>query len=195
MGQGLAVTRFRAKERPDLMALSWRLRHQVFHEELCWNVRSLNGIELDEFDLAASHCAVLLGDIVVGCWRALSTAGPYLLEEVFPELLPPPLPKSGRIWEISRFGVMPDLDIRREVGRLLVREAVALGRDLGAQRLLAVTDPPFERFVRSCGLAVRRIGGPMVVGNSRKGPVKAVVITCGLDPQTLAGVGLEAAAA
>jgi len=177
------------------MALSWRLRHQVFHEELCWKVRSLNGIELDEFDTTAIHCAVTLSDIVVGCWRALCTEGPYLLEEVFPELLPPPLPKSRRIWEISRFGVMPDLDIRKDVGRLLVREAVALGRDLGAQRLLAVTDPAFERFVRSCGLAIRRAGGPLVVGTGRRGPVKAVVITCGLDPQTLAGVGLEAEAA
>lgn len=182
-------------ERPDLMALSWRLRHQVFHDELCWQVPSLNGMEMDQFDRDATHCAVVSRGIVVGCWRGLSTAGPYLLEQVFPGLLPPPLPKSPDVWEISRFAVLPSVINRREVGALLVREAVAFGRDQNAQRLLAVTDPAFERFVKLCGLSIYRIGNPMIVGTSSRGPVKAVVITCTLDPDTLASVGLAARAA
>lgn len=191
MGDQFRVLRFRAHERPDFMALSWRLRYQVFHEDLGWRVPIRNALELDEFDRQAVHCAVLCDDIVVGSWRALPTDQPYLLETTFPGLLVPPLPKSSTVWEISRFAVMPNSSFRREVGRLLVREAVAFGRDREATRLIAVTDPFFERFVRSCGLLIQRIGGPRIVGSGKRGPVSAVVITCELDPATLASVGLE----
>src|SRR3546814_13625445 len=48
---------------------------------------------------------------VVGTWRMLPTTGPYMLRDVFPQLLdglPPPC--GPRIWEGSRFAVDCDYD-------------------------------------------------------------------------------------
>ncbi len=195
MGQDLQVERFRAAERPDLMALAWRLRHQVFCEDLGWQIPSLNGIEMDEFDLDAVHCAVIRRGVVVGCLRALSTLGPYLLERYFAHLLPAPLPKSAEVWEISRFAVMPTVEDRRAVGAFLVREGFACGRDQGARTLIAVTEVTFERFLRSCGLEIKRLSKPAAgVVPSQGGPAIGV-IQCDIGERNLASIGLLQAVA
>jgi len=191
----LQVVRFRAQERPDLMAQAWRVRHQVFCEDLGWQIPSLNGIEMDGFDLEATHCAAIQRGLVLGCWRALSTAGPYLLEQCFADLLPPPLPKSPRIWEISRFAVLPSASARRAIGEVLVREGIAFGRDQGARRFIAVTDLSFERFLKSCGLTIKRLSAGPVPGVASTSPVGVGVIQCEIDARNLASIGLLPAVA
>lgn len=191
----LEVVRFVAGEAPELMAQAWRLRHQVFREQLGWDVADRNLLEIDHFDKPAAHVAVMEGDLVVGYWRALPTDETYLLEESFPTLLDGPLPKSRLVWEISRFAVSPRHRRSREIGKLLVREIAAFGRDRDASDLIAVTDPVFERFVKVCGLKIDRIAGPKVVGKGIDGDVSAVVIHCAINHETLAGVGLATDAA
>lgn len=195
MTEDLEVVRFRATERPDLMALAWRLRHQVFCEDLGWQIPSLNGIEMDAFDLQAMHCAVVRRGLVVGCLRALSTADPYLLEQSFAHLLPGPLPKSSAVWEISRFAVMPSVPDRREVGAFLVRAGFICGHDQGARTLIAVTEQGFERFLRSCGLEIKRLTPVFVPSISAVGASRIGVIQCDIGERNMASIGLLPAVA
>ncbi|MDG5493572.1 GNAT family N-acetyltransferase [Niveispirillum sp. BGYR6] len=183
--QELKIFRFRAGEAPEYMAQAWRLRHQVFRETLGWSVRSLNQLEIDQFDKMALHCVAVERDVVVGYWRSLRTTEPYLLEQYFPDLLEGrPLPKRPDIWEISRFAVAPSHPRRRDVGKSLALEIGRFGFDQGASRLIAVVEPPFGRFIRACGLPVTQDVTPVVVGTGSQGDVIATIIT--LDMQTYA---------
>ena len=83
-----------------------RYRYQLFVERLGWKLQARNGIELDQFDRPDTLYVVaqnVQGDIL-GCARLLPTTKPYLLGEIFPQLLnglPPPC--SSEVWELSRF--------------------------------------------------------------------------------------------
>ena len=179
----LRTVRFRSTDAPELMAQAWRLRHRVFRENLGWDVPSIDLLEFDRFDRDAWHCAVVSGDRLLGYLRALCTVDPYLLELSFPALLAGnPAPKSMKIWEISRFAVAPNEPRRRMIGRMLIQEGIAFGRDMGASQLVAVTDTAFERFMLGAGVPVHRIAGPQRVGRSHDGDVEAVLITLDLLP-------------
>jgi N-acyl-L-homoserine lactone synthetase len=189
------IVRFRSTDAPELMAQAWRLRHRIFRENLGWEVPSVDLLEFDRFDRDALHCAVVSGDRLVGYWRALCTIEPYLAELSFPALLEGhPAPKSPKIWEISRFAMVPESPRRREIGRMLVHEIAAFGRDVRADRLIAVTEPAFERFVQRCGLPVQRAAGPVPAGQSHRRDVQAVLISFDINPNAAsAGVAAEAA--
>lgn len=90
-----------------------RLRYRVFSERLHWKVTVKDGMERDKFDdlgpvyLLNCHS----NGAVEGTWRLLPTTGPYLLRDVFPELLEGrPAPNDPHIWETSRFAVESGLD-------------------------------------------------------------------------------------
>ncbi|HEY3869669.1 MAG TPA: acyl-homoserine-lactone synthase [Actinocrinis sp.] len=98
---------------PVLLTKMFRLRYEVFHRQLGWDVDSTDGLERDEFDgldpvyvLAVNR----LDGTVAGCLRLLPTLGPHMLTDV-PALQPAlqgrPSPRSPRIWEISRLAVAP----------------------------------------------------------------------------------------
>lgn len=190
------IVRFRATDAPELMAQAWRLRYRIFRENLGWDVSSIDLLEFDRFDRDALHCAVVSGDRLLGYWRALCTVDPYLLELSFPTLLGGGVaPKSSTIWEISRFAMVADVPKRREIGRLLVREIAVFGHDMRAERLIAVTEPAFERFVVRCGLPVRRVAGPVYAGHGQNRDVQAVLIAFDVTPGMLMSLGIVAEAA
>src|ERR1700716_3981750 len=83
----------------------FRLRHEVFKERLAWEVGSQNGRERDMFDdLDPVYIVCEEGNDVLGSWRLLPTTKPYMLKDVFPELLyGMPAPEAPDVWEISRF--------------------------------------------------------------------------------------------
>ncbi|WP_459724454.1 acyl-homoserine-lactone synthase, partial [Sideroxyarcus sp. TK5] len=64
-------------------------RHKVFIEMLGWELQTKQGIELDQFDRPDTVYVVSQDDdgTVNGCARLLPTDRPYLLGEVFPQLL------------------------------------------------------------------------------------------------------------
>lgn len=90
-------------------------RHKVFVKRLGWPLQTQNGIELDQFDRPDTVYVVAQDDegCIVGCARLLPTTRPYLLGEVFPQLLnglaPPSMVVDGHpifaCWiEVARFG-------------------------------------------------------------------------------------------
>jgi N-acyl-L-homoserine lactone synthetase len=149
-------------------------RHRVFVERLGWQLDTQDGAEVDQFDRPDTVYVAIedeQGDIA-GCARLLPTTRPYLLSEVFPQLLnglPPP--NDPTIWELSRFAAM-DFNSRSNVPlaqfsssatAALMRGAMSTAASLGARRLLTVSPVGIERLIRRLGITAHRAGPPMIV--------------------------------
>jgi len=98
-----------AHQFPKLMEDVYRLRHQVFVDELGWSdLRRDDGLEIDQFDTPdAVHHIAVHDDKVVGYQRMLPTTMPHLLSDVFPELCEVEYPKSLDTYELTRYCVRP----------------------------------------------------------------------------------------
>lgn len=150
----------------------YRLRHRVFNGRLNWEVNDEAGRERDEFDELPQVYACTLDqyDRVVGTWRLLPTTGPYMLRDVFPELLHgQEAPCHHNVWEVSRFAVAAHEDswsAAEEVAimRELVTALFRFGHENGITRIVAVTDLRFERLLGRCGLTTKRYGPPQDFG-------------------------------
>jgi N-acyl-L-homoserine lactone synthetase len=189
---------FKPQERPDLAALCWRLRHRVFKENMHWDIPTIDMLDIDEFDLNSIHCAALLDGKLVGCWRALRTDKPYLLEKYFDQFKGAyRYPKSSRIWEVSRFAIEPEIRQRRRVGIALAHAFVEFGFRQDAFEIIGITEPQFEMFLSRSGLLLKTVAGPELVGKSGDKPVYAVITSCPIIPQNIeaASSGLYSLAA
>ncbi|MDU6100815.1 MAG: acyl-homoserine-lactone synthase AbaI, partial [Acinetobacter sp.] len=77
-------------------------RYRVFVEYLGWELNCPNNEELDQFDKIDTAYVVAQDreSNIIGCARLLPTTQPYLLGEIFPQLLNGmPIPCSPEIWE------------------------------------------------------------------------------------------------
>ena len=151
-----------------------RYRYKVFVETLGWDLVTEHGLERDQFDrddtlyLAARDEA----ENIVGTARLLPTTGPYLLGDVFPQLMggvPPPC--DPRVWELSRFAAV---DFTSPTGNAmgqfsspvavgLLDNALAVARENGAERLITVSPLGIERLLRREGFRARRVAPPLII--------------------------------
>lgn len=151
-----------------------RYRHKVFVERLGWPLQTDGKVELDQFDRSDTLYVVAQdedGD-VFGCARLLPTTGPYLLGEVFPQLLNGlPSPRSPDVWELSRFaaigasgGTASALEqFSTSVTVKLLHESIACAAAHGAKRLITVSPIGIERLLHRAGVRSHRAGPPMIV--------------------------------
>lgn len=149
-------------------------RHRVFIEQLGWQLPTLGEGEQDQFDRSDTVYVVAQDEDghIFGCARLLPTTRPYLLSEVFPQLLnglPPPC--SPDVWELSRFASV-DFNSRRtsplgqyssSIAIQLLRESIACAAEHGARRLITVSPIGIERLLRRAGIHAHRASPPMVV--------------------------------
>lgn len=149
-------------------------RQKVFIEMLGWDLHAHHGMELDQFDRPDTLYMVSQDDngSVNGCARLLPTNQPYLLGEVFPELMQGlPIPCSADIWELSRFAAV---DFNAPAGSALaqfssgiavqlLRQAIACAAEHGAKRLITVSPIGIERLLRHTGVHAHRAGPPMMI--------------------------------
>ena len=152
-------------------------RRQVFVEILGWDLPSLVGFEQDQFDRPDTVYVVAKSDdgAIAGCARLLPTTEPYLLSEVFPELLNgQPAPRSATVWELSRFAavdvgsatpVRPG-QLSSPIAVALLRAAIRAAACRGARCLITVSPVGIERLLRHAGFQAHRAGPPVVVGGS-----------------------------
>lgn len=149
-------------------------RHQVFIEKLGWELPTQNGRELDQFDRPDTIYVVAQNEEghISGCARLLPTTHPYLLGDVFPQLLNGSLPPSSpNIWELSRFAAVDfSNQISSALGQLsspiaieLLRESIACAAKHGAQRIITVSPIGVERLLRRAGFNAHRAGPPMII--------------------------------
>jgi N-acyl-L-homoserine lactone synthetase len=149
-------------------------RHRVFVERLGWQLECENSLEFDQFDHDDTLYLTARGahGQINGCARLLPTTGPYLLGDVFPELLNgQPLPSSSDVWELSRFAAL-DLDqtggkasgqFSSPVAVGLLKASLKLAAERGAKHVVAVTHLGVERLLHRAGFQVHRAGPPKVV--------------------------------
>lgn len=150
----------------------FRLRHEVFKERLNWDVGSDAGKERDNFDdLEPAYLICEQDGEVLGSWRALPTKGPYMLKNVFPELLyGQAAPEADDIWEVSRFAVSKrvvgggSMAALRTVTNILMEELYKFAQRKNLTRIVAVTDLRFERILNRSGYPTTRYGPPMQMG-------------------------------
>ena len=118
-------------------------RHKVFVEQLGWELQTQDGAERDQFDRPDTVYVVAQDDNghVSGCARLLPTTRPYLLGEVFPQLLNGLLPPcSPDVWELSRFAAVDLNSAASTQGQFsspvtieLLKESIACAAALGAR--------------------------------------------------------------
>jgi acyl homoserine lactone synthase len=161
-----------------------QLRAKIFKERMGWNIPIISDMEIDEFDLLDPYYMMISGPdkILCGCWRLLPTSGPYMLKNIFPELLHGhSIPESSKVWELSRFAIMSD--VSRSFGFAgiameAMREIVAFGDRMGIERYVTVTTTAIERMLRHSRITVRRFGPPIRVDAEN---VVALEIDLGID--------------
>lgn len=145
-------------------------RYSVFVNRLGWKLPCEGESETDQFDRTDTiYLAVAEQAGVLGCARLLPTTSPYLLGEVFPELLHgQPIPSTPEVWELSRFSTMPAGGDRvapqhqLDGGFLpLLEVALKTARSRGARRLITVSPVGIERMVRRKGIRAYRAAPPV----------------------------------
>lgn len=179
---------------PELENAVAAYRHKIFIERLGWPLPVTNGMERDQFDRSDTIYVVARssnGDIC-GCARLLPTTRPYLLSEVFPNLLAGmPVPRAHDIWELSRFAAAvtdphakPTIDAAANT-RGLLAASVASAAAQGATRLITVSPLGVERLLHRLGVHAHRAGPPVYVDGK---PVFACWIE--IDEQTTSSLGI-----
>jgi acyl homoserine lactone synthase len=149
-------------------------RHKVFVERLGWQLQTFDNAEQDQFDRFDTAYVISRDQQgnISGCARLLPTTQPYLLGEVFPQLLngiPPP--NSPDVWELSRFASV-DFNAKTSgalaqfsspITIMLLEEAIAYAAAQGAKRVITVSPVGVERLLKRTGFHAHRAGPPMVV--------------------------------
>lgn len=158
----------------DVMDGLARFRYQVFVEMLGWDLPCRDGLELDQFDREDTvYVIARKGLQVVGTARLLPTHRPYLLGEVFPQLMAEmPRPQDPFVWELSRFSAV-DLDSAPVGGATrqfsspiaveLLHSVLRLAAEHRVQRLITVSPLGIERLLRRAGFLAHRAGPPVIV--------------------------------
>jgi acyl homoserine lactone synthase len=149
----------------------YRLRSDVFHRRLGWDVRVENGREHDWFDLIGPYYLVAhdRDNVVLGCCRLLPTLGPNMLRDIFPYLLDGAKPPAAdNIWEVSRFAISAacsdgQFGFSRIPAAILAR-MILFAESRGIESLVGVTSTPVERMLRHLDLRIERLGKPRKIG-------------------------------
>src|SRR5262249_38868807 len=93
----------------DALVEMYRLRAKVFEDRMGWEVATISGMEIDDYDALSPHYMLIRDEAnqLCGCWRLLPTQGPYMLRDTFTQLLHGQCaPESPCVWELSRFAIV-----------------------------------------------------------------------------------------
>lgn len=158
----------------DVIDQMYRLRYEIFHERLNWEVRVELGREMDEFDdRDTTYVVGVDGQTgrVDAAWRLRPTDTPYMLRDTFPYLLQGrQAPRQRNIWEVSRFAVVNTPYADTGVGsfgaltRDLVAHTIHFALRGGIGSFVWVTSLGVERMARRLGYRLDRWGRPMMIG-------------------------------
>jgi N-acyl-L-homoserine lactone synthetase len=165
-----------------------RYRHRVFVQHLGWSLPDASGeTEWDCFDRPDTVYVLALSAAgsLRGCARLLPTTRPYLLGEVFPQLLDgQPAPHDEDTWELSRFAAV-DLAAAPLHGHTLgspqaldlLLAAMREAANRGASALISVSPTAIQRILRKGGFKFSPLGQTHNVGGQ-------TLFACGMPLQT-----------
>ncbi|MGH8148854.1 MAG: acyl-homoserine-lactone synthase [Steroidobacteraceae bacterium] len=154
---------------PRVVSSMYEFRHETFVRRLHWSLPLFEGLEQDQYDSDAAVYFVVhdVHENVTACARLLPTTAPYMLPDLFAELLGGRLPpRDTATWELSRFAT----SVRRSrAGRVLSLSQPTLNlldvilrfaRDNAVERLVLVTSIALERLLLRTALDVHRLAAP-----------------------------------
>ena len=149
----------------DALASMHQLRRTVFSERLGWSVTVVNGLELDQFDLPEAHYLVHYAPDgrVNACTRLLPTTGPYLLADVFSDLVDGEPPRAPDIWESTRF-CADQATAPANIAAILMAGMLEFGLSAGLRAYVSVSDIRMEPIMRRAGWNPVRLGGTSATG-------------------------------
>jgi N-acyl-L-homoserine lactone synthetase len=146
-----------------------RYRHRVFVQHLGWSLPDASGdTEWDSYDRPDTVYVLALSAAgsLCGCARLLPTTRPYLLGEVFLQLLDGrSAPHAEDTWELSRFAAL-DLSAAPQRGHTLgspqalelLHTAMREAANRGARTLVSVSPAAIQRILRNGGFKFSPLG-------------------------------------
>ena len=155
----------------DEMEQAYRLRHNVFVEEMGWtDIAKPDGREIDQFDDKYTvHMLYTDQGKVLGYQRVRPTTRPNLLSEIMPELCEGELPCAPHIWEWTRHCIAKGHRERGPVvtpiSNALMSSVVEWGLENGVTSFIVEVEPTsllrlVQLHFRPLPLGLpRRIGG------------------------------------
>ena len=147
----------------DALAQQHRLRHRLFVERNGWQVPSHDGMEYDQFDTPAAVYLVRRdhAGVVGGVARLIPTHRPYMLKELWPDMLDGDVPTTPSVWEATRFGIEDSLEPadKRRIASEIVIGCLEYGVMMGIERYLVLMPPLIiRRTIGGAGCEVRFLG-------------------------------------
>lgn len=153
-----------------------RLRKKILINQLGWDLKSIDGKEIDQFDHDQAHYLIYklpkTGTIAGGVRLTPSTV-PNLTLDVFANLIDPQkgFSPSPDVWECSRF-VIDSMKIETQ-GRLIKEATLVLfigmieyGLSHQIHAYIATTEIRLERIIRMARWQFDRLGSVEKVGNT-----------------------------
>lgn len=153
-------------ENEELMKSMFRLRKQVFVDKLKWPVAVTDDMEIDQFDtIDATHIVRIdSSGEVDACTRLMRTDGPYLLGDVFPQMVQDcEVHRDPDVWEITRFCSLGEEVPKNIVGQL-VAAMLEFGITQNAKSFVSLSDIRIEPILRRSGWMPSRLGEPLFTG-------------------------------
>lgn len=143
-----------------VLASMHRLRKRIFKDGCKWPVHVVNGMEFDQFDTEDAHYLVHVGGSgeVTGCTRLISTIYPYLLGDVYPELIESgEIPHQRDIWETTRFCGDP-INAPKNIVGILAAGMLEFALENDIKEYVSVSDIRIERIIKRFGWIPQRLG-------------------------------------
>lgn len=148
------------------LASMHHLRKKVFKDSLKWNVNIINEMEFDQFDTDDAYYIMHIsgtGD-VDGCTRLLPTTKPYLLGDVFPQLIEnQEIPCDESIWESTRFCADKE-SAPKDIMPKLLSAMLEFALANGIKEYVSVSDVRIEPLLRRSGWETSRLGATINTG-------------------------------
>lgn len=168
----VAINIENAHLRGDIMPQLYRLRYKQFKERQGYNVSTYKGMEFDQFDtLATVHLVWVDEDgMVRGCSRLNPTTRPYMLKELWPQMVSGELPQAPEVWEGSRIGIDNSLPaaLRERVKWELVLGYLEFGLDNGIRKYIGVMQKLiWHRVFIKSGWGAQYLGDPHQMDGSK----------------------------
>ena len=182
----LVMTTAELMENPSLWEAVYRLRHNIFVEEMGWDdLRRDDELEIDQFDHdQALHMLSMRDGVLAGYQRMLPTTRPHLLTDILPFLCEGERPCGPDIYELTRYAVAPAYrDGRRgvsTVGSELIAGFVEWGLATGVHSVIIEFEPMWVLRALQLRFLARPLGYQKVIGQQN---VVATLLT--FDEQTL----------
>lgn len=165
------------------MEEAYRLRHDVFCDELKWVPPSRNGLEIDPYDRFSDLVGVFDSEqTLIGHIRLTPSPNPFMVEKEFACILPEDVKfaKGPRTAEVTRLCVRKENRSSKlpvSIPNMLYKGMYQWSIAMGMRVLVIVVDNRCFRHLRSIGLTVDPLGPFYTMPDG----VKAAVCTINWD--------------